>query len=297
MARTPKKGLDYADWSVRIFEDDDSIDTLIDAQGWIGFSIYFYLCQKAYATNGYYLNWDDNSAVRTARKMGGGVTSESVRQTVALCSKVGLFSDRLLAGESILTSRGIQKRYMNAVEKRADSGRTINPKYWLLKKCETKAFIIMPENTDNLSENNNNLPENATEYSRVEKSREDESREEKILVERNVIISKWNMLSSEYGIIKITQKDLDIHKDKLQKLLSVKGLNELLICIDKIKESRFLLGQTTNFVLTFKFFIEHFEKIYNGGYKDFIKHKKNAGYEQRQYTEEELKQAFERRAD
>ena len=43
MAGRPKRGIAYAAWDVDIFENDTKIDELLDAQGWTGFAIYFYL--------------------------------------------------------------------------------------------------------------------------------------------------------------------------------------------------------------------------------------------------------------
>ena len=54
MAGQPKRGLDFAAWDVHLFDDDERFDVLIDAQGWDGFGVFFWICTKAYATNGYY---------------------------------------------------------------------------------------------------------------------------------------------------------------------------------------------------------------------------------------------------
>lgn len=34
--RLPKRWIDYAGWSVRIFDNDTKIDKLLDAHGWVG---------------------------------------------------------------------------------------------------------------------------------------------------------------------------------------------------------------------------------------------------------------------
>ena len=57
MAGRPKQGIDYSGWSVDIFDSDPKIDKLLDAKGWRGFGIYFFLCQRAYKTNGYFYKW------------------------------------------------------------------------------------------------------------------------------------------------------------------------------------------------------------------------------------------------
>ena len=63
MGRPPKRNLNYSTWDVNVLENDTSIDNLIDAQGPAGFYVYFALCQKAYATDGYFYRWGyDNAA-------------------------------------------------------------------------------------------------------------------------------------------------------------------------------------------------------------------------------------------
>ena len=176
MSGKAKQGLDWAGWDTHIFDDDTRIDELIDAQGWTGFGIYFYLCQKAYATDGYFYRWTYANAPTTARKMGAGIKSDTVRQVVSLCLQIGLFDKGLFDRESILTNRDIQERYMTAIEKRSATGRTINPDYWLLSLENTKAYIIIPENRQSLPENAYSLPENATKESKAKQRKVKESK-------------------------------------------------------------------------------------------------------------------------
>lgn len=154
MAGQPKRGLDFAAWDVHLFDDDERFDVLIDAQGWDGFGVFFWICTKAYATNGYYYEWrEETSAATIAKRMSGGIKSDTVNQVVKLCLRIGLFDNGLFDRESILTNKMMQERYMYAIEKRSVRGRTINRLYWLLKTEETKAYIVIPENEHNLSEN------------------------------------------------------------------------------------------------------------------------------------------------
>lgn len=177
MAGQPKQGLDFAAWDVHIFDDDERFDVLIDAQGWSGFGVFFYICTKAYATNGYYYEWrEKTSAAAIAKRMSGGIKSDTVKQVVQLCLQIGLFDNGLFDRERILTNKMMQERYMYAIEKRSKRGRTINKDYWLLKEDETKAYIIVPENEHNLSENGNNLAENDIKKSKVKESKEKEKK-------------------------------------------------------------------------------------------------------------------------
>lgn len=182
MSGIPKKGIDYAGWNSHIFDGDNKIDKLLDAQGWDGFAVYFFLCQKAYATEGYFYRWSYDDAATTARRMAGGIRSETVKAAVGTCTRVGLFDKRLLDDEGILTSRGIQRRFVAAIQKR--SYRAVNIRYWLLDEAETAAGKIVFEKMvstdvgDSYAANTHVLPEDAyvlpedTPKSKVNKSKD-----------------------------------------------------------------------------------------------------------------------------
>ncbi len=122
-----------------MFDNDEKIDKLLDAQGWIGFSIYFFICQKGYATDGYFYKWSAASSTTIARKMGAGVRSGTVKATVEVCVHCGLFDNRLFEA-GILTSRGMQRRFAHAIASRRV--RRAKADYWLLDADETAKFRI-----------------------------------------------------------------------------------------------------------------------------------------------------------
>ena len=164
MSGKPKQGIDYAGWNTHIFEDEPKIDKLLDAQGWVGFGVYYYLCQRAYA-NGYFYPWRFADSATTARKMAGGMKSETVKAAVGACARVGLFDKRLLETEGILTSKGIQRGLIRGIEKR--SYRSVDHRYWLLDEAETKAARItflkseIPTVSDSIPIKDHVLPGNA----------------------------------------------------------------------------------------------------------------------------------------
>ena len=197
MARKPKRSIDFAGWRTDIFENDTKIDALIEAQGWIGFAIYFYLCQKAYASDGYFYRWSYANAATTARRMGGGIGSETIRQVVGLCLQIGLFDKRLFDRESILTSKGIQRHYIIAIQKRAF--KEVEEKLWLLNEEESESVIVVPERVDSLPENGDSLPENTTKESKVKESKGKESKEEETAAPSHTP-SAHDTLVYDYGI-------------------------------------------------------------------------------------------------
>lgn len=184
MGRPPKKGIDYSGWSVCIFDNDTKIDKLLDAHGWSGFGIYFYLCQRAYGSEGYFYQWGYDDCASTSRKMGGGIGSGTVRETVGYCLQIGLFDQGMFDRWGILTSRGIQRRYWEVVKAR--DVRTVISDYWLLQDSECKGLIKLPLNTY-LSEGNTDFqtgkadfPAGNNDFQSLKESKEKESKEKEI---------------------------------------------------------------------------------------------------------------------
>lgn len=183
MAGKPKKRIDYAGWSVDIFSNDTKIDKLLDAQGWVGFGIYFYLCQMAFGGEGYYYEWCYDLCASTARKMGGGVGAGTVKETVDYCLQIGLFDKGLFDRWGVLTSRGIQKSYLVVLKSKNRKGAEITKEFWLLDTSDTNDYqgVVfvqknnqsLGENVDLLAENNHSLGENGNSLKQKESKGKD----------------------------------------------------------------------------------------------------------------------------
>lgn len=163
MAGKPKKRIDYAGWSVDIFSTDVKIDKLLDAQGWTGFGVYFYLCQMAFGSEGYFYEWCYDLCATTARKMGGGVGAGTVKETVDYCLQIGLFDKGLFDRWGVLTSKGIQRSYLLVLKSKNRKGTEIIEEYWILDKSEYEDYqdiIFVHKNSQSLGENGNSLEVN-----------------------------------------------------------------------------------------------------------------------------------------
>lgn len=181
MAGRPKQGIDYSGWSVDIFDSDPKIDKLLDAKGWKGFGVYFFLCQRAYKTNGYFYEWSYDDCATTARKMGGGINSGTVEETVRYCLQVDLFNQRLFDRWNILTSRGIQRRFWAVLSERRI--KSIYDEYWLLESKDCNGLVKVSLNL-NVQPTNKHVHQANDELqplkeSKVKKSKEKESKEYK----------------------------------------------------------------------------------------------------------------------
>lgn len=161
MGRPPKRNLNYSTWDVDVLENDTSIDALIDAQGPAGFYVYFALCQKAYATDGYFYRWGYDNAASTARKLGGGLKSTQVRAIVDLCVSLGLFDKALFTTDGILTSRAIQSRYLDGIARRTGEIPII-VEYWLLEATPRAGLVFVHKNGITAYRNQDNEPQKSS---------------------------------------------------------------------------------------------------------------------------------------
>lgn len=126
MSRPYKVGVDY-------FPLDTVLDTkfqLIEAEfGLTGFAIVVKLFQKIYGEQGYYCEWTDEVALLFANRnnVGYSVVSELISASI----RRGIFDRDLFDKYHILTSKGIQERYLLAVNRRVNG--TIKDEYSLIK--------------------------------------------------------------------------------------------------------------------------------------------------------------------
>ena len=108
MARPLKTGLDYFPLDVSF---DDNIELLEAEEGLEGFAILIKLWQKIYS-NGYYIEWNEDSLLLFCKKINTEKTK--VDSAINTCLRRNLFDKNLFNKYKILTSCGIQKRFISA---------------------------------------------------------------------------------------------------------------------------------------------------------------------------------------
>ena len=161
-----KSGIDYFPLDVNL----NAKFELIEAEfGLTGFGVVVHLLQEIYGKAGYYIEWTEEVALLFARKvgLGGSVVSEIVEAAI----RRGMFDKEKYDKYRVLTSKGIQERYFEAVSRR----KTLEVDYNILL---VDAAQILP-NVDIRAKNVNILSENAdiSKQSKVEESRVEKSRE------------------------------------------------------------------------------------------------------------------------
>lgn len=80
------------------------------------------LFQRIYGEHGYYCEWSGDIAFLFARQNGlsNGEANNLINDVVGAAIRRGIFDKRLFDKYGILTSKGIQKRYLDAVYKRKE---------------------------------------------------------------------------------------------------------------------------------------------------------------------------------
>ena len=160
-----KSGIEYFPLDVTL---DSKLD-LIEAEfGVTGFGVVVHLLQEIYGQEGYYIEWTEEVALLFARKYGLG--GNAVSEILAASIKRGMFDKEIFDKYHVLTSRGIQKRYFEAVSRR----KVLEVDYNILLVDAD----LLPKNADIKRKNVNIYSKNAdiSKQSKVEESRVKESK-------------------------------------------------------------------------------------------------------------------------
>lgn len=165
-----KSGIDFFPLDVSL----DSKMQLIEAEfGLTGFGVIVHLLQKIYGGEGYYIEWTDDVALLFAQqdcRVGYNVVSEIISASI----KRGMFSKSVYDKYHVLTSRGIQKRYFEAVKRRKEL--TLWKDILLVDANQIlKNVYIEWKNVDISSENADGGEQSKVKKSRVKKSTVEDS--------------------------------------------------------------------------------------------------------------------------
>lgn len=115
MVRPIKEGLDYFPMDVS-FLGDVKVRRVRMACGMEAVGILVYLLGLIYQDHGYYEQWDEELCFLTAMEL--YLSEEVVEKVVQKAAQVGFFDEELLVEQGILTSSGIQSRFLAATRKR-----------------------------------------------------------------------------------------------------------------------------------------------------------------------------------
>lgn len=135
MARPIKDGVDYFPKDTD-FYSDDKVRLLRAEFGAKGMYILDYLLCDIYGKNGYFTKWDKNRCFLVSDGAGCGCNPEYISEFIAGCCRCSFFDERVLNAFGVLTSAGIQRRYIRMFNSRDEI--QIIAEYWLLNVDDKK---------------------------------------------------------------------------------------------------------------------------------------------------------------
>lgn len=112
MGRNRKLGLDYFPMDVDFFQDI-RIRKLIKYQGGKAVTVYALLLCIIYK-QGYYVRWDDELSFIISEQT--GFEEAYIQEVFKCCLIVGLFSKKLYDSDKVITSKGIQERWIKLTD-------------------------------------------------------------------------------------------------------------------------------------------------------------------------------------
>ena len=270
MARPQKVGLDYFELDCHM---DEKIE-LIEAEfGLKGFAVIVKLYQSIYSGFGYYCEWTPEISVLWAYRLGctrsvdcrnvGSVCEECalpgfpnnlINEIVAASIRRNIFSGELFKKYRILTSSGIQKRYLNAVSRRERV--ELKKEYLLISVGKNLQNVVI--NSVNDSRNSKNEYENT-------QSKEEKSREENYIsctpTECDAD-SLEEFFESIWKLYPIKKGKGQVSKTKKQKLQRI-GYDQIKRCVERFVKDMESEHRDKKYWM-------HGSTFFNSGYVDYL---------------------------
>lgn len=136
MARPPKSGLEYFPLDVDM-DSDEKVAYVISRHGFHSFGLLVKLYMEIYR-QGYYIVWNERQRYLLSHRL--NIEPDYTENVVSACINEGIFNENLFSFYDVLTSRGIQSRYVQACGRRV--GVRMAKELCLLEEAELKGTKI-----------------------------------------------------------------------------------------------------------------------------------------------------------
>lgn len=253
MAGRPNKvGLDYFELDCLL---DDKVKLIQAEFGLKGFAVVVKLYQKIYGSNGYYCEWNEDVLFLFLVENGlSGDSKNLINEIVMACIRRGIFSEKLFNKFGILTSSGVQKRYLNATSKRENV--ELKKEYLLISVGKNRNNVVI----NSINDSRNSINDIKNEQSKVEKSK----------VENNNVHSREvhdtepleDFFESIWNIYPIKKGKGKVSKTKKQVLQRV-GYEQIKKCIERFIEDMESEHRDRKYWM-------HGSTFFNSGYVDYL---------------------------
>ena len=273
MARPLKEGLDYFPLNVDI-DQDDKVAIIETIHGITGFGIVIKLLMKIYSED-YFYKWGEKEQILFSKRV--NVDINEVNVIINDCVKWGLFDEKLFEDHNILTSAGIQRRFLEITKRRKRV--EMVKQYLLLNNEDIKAYsdvVYVNINSQGEVVNDNISTQSKVKESKVKESKEDKS--DTSVSKSNVSHSTQinyealiNFFNEEtkgvFGIVRYPISDK--RRGSIRARINDHGKDTFVEMIQKAYASDFLKGDNKrDFKATFDWLIRpnNFQKTIEGNY-------------------------------
>lgn len=204
MARPTKQGIDYYPKDVKA-KYDTKFKYVESKNSVIARLVIYELWDLIYAENGYFLKFDNIQRVLFLGDL--PINDEQLTDILDSCFEIGLFEKSLFDKYQILTSESIQKRYMEAVGRRAKV--PIISSYFLLPKNSYRNINLVNDYINSINDDNNSIndcinpqskvKESKVNKNKVNKNKEKENKEKENKTRNQEIFSRFFELFSNFN--------------------------------------------------------------------------------------------------
>lgn len=204
MARPQKTGLDYYPLDVD-FLQDIKVRKIMRACGIQSVTILISLLSSIYGDQGYYVVWESDMSFLVADEV--GASEGTVIEIINKAAQVGFFNKDIFEKYNVLTSKGIQKRFLEAAARRKNIS--------LISDYLLVDLVNEYNNLNNVNINSINDSESTQrkEEKRKEKKRREEKNKKDTVDSGNFIDEDLKLIVKEYencgfGTIDMTTREL-----------------------------------------------------------------------------------------
>lgn len=219
MARPKAKGVEYFPLDVG-FLSDLKIRKIMLSCGASSIAVLIYIFAAIYRDEGYFMNVKDDDIALIA--LDTNLDTDYVKNVINRACEVGLFSFRIYDNFRVLTSEGIQNRYLKITERRKSVKINADINLVNVDMMYTETRVNVAETIVNVAETPVNVYKSTQSKVKESKGKESKGKEskEKNTVIQNDVFSTWlntfgdissfiketlEMLTEEYGIEQVVE--------------------------------------------------------------------------------------------
>ena len=180
-----KEGISFFSFDTNFFQDK-KVRLIKGEFGSKGVEILLRALCVIYSDKGYYMNWGEDDCYLMSEGVGCDCTPNLIGEVIKGCVKRGIFDKEVFDAFGVLTSHGIQIRYINAASRREEI--RIIKEYALFNENElskgTRVKVTLFSNDVNISSQNVNISSQNVDISPL-KEREKEREKDNTACERS----------------------------------------------------------------------------------------------------------------